>query len=220
MNRKKREQLILDAAVRAFSREGYSKTSVSEIIQEAQVARGTFYLYFKGKDELFNTLLDQLMSDLAADVRKIGLSVEPSSLEPLRHYRQQASGLMSTLSRNRLLLKIISVESASFENSTSARLTHFYEQLVDLVRDGLDLSIKAGNLRSLNTSVVARCLFGCIKEMVANWIVREDFEMETSIEGLIDYLLHGLSPSSPMDSKPATHDEEKPLARQNLNQLH
>ena len=61
MNRKKREQLILDAGIRIFSRHGFSESSVSDVIREAGVARGTFYLYFKSKDELFEALLSRLL---------------------------------------------------------------------------------------------------------------------------------------------------------------
>ncbi len=48
----KREQ-ILDAAVRVFSTRGYRATLVDEIAQEAGVAKGTLYLYFASKEEMY-----------------------------------------------------------------------------------------------------------------------------------------------------------------------
>jgi len=48
----KREQ-ILNAAVTVFSTRGYRATLVDEIAQEAGVAKGTLYLYFSSKEEMY-----------------------------------------------------------------------------------------------------------------------------------------------------------------------
>ena len=53
----KREQQILDAAVAQMIRQGYDKTTMGDVADEAGVSRGTVYLYFKGKDELFEALV-------------------------------------------------------------------------------------------------------------------------------------------------------------------
>ncbi len=52
-----RQQQILDAAAAVIIRLGYDKTTMSDIADEAGVSRGTVYLYFKGKEELFEALL-------------------------------------------------------------------------------------------------------------------------------------------------------------------
>jgi TetR/AcrR family acrAB operon transcriptional repressor len=52
-----REQQILDAAAAVIIRQGYGKTTISDIAEEAGTSRGTVYLYFKGKEELFEALL-------------------------------------------------------------------------------------------------------------------------------------------------------------------
>ena len=52
-----RQQQILDAASAVIIRLGYDKTTMSDIADEAGVSRRTVYLYFKGKEELFEALL-------------------------------------------------------------------------------------------------------------------------------------------------------------------
>ena len=52
-----RQQQILDAAAAAIIRVGYDKTTMSDIAEEAGASRGTVYLYFNGKEELFEALL-------------------------------------------------------------------------------------------------------------------------------------------------------------------
>jgi TetR/AcrR family acrAB operon transcriptional repressor len=52
-----RQQQILDAAAAVIIRLGYDKTTMSDIAEEAGMSRRTVYLYFKGKEELFEALL-------------------------------------------------------------------------------------------------------------------------------------------------------------------
>jgi AcrR family transcriptional regulator len=52
-----RQQQILDAAAAVIIRQGYDKTTMGDIAEEAGASRGTVYLYFKGKEELFEALL-------------------------------------------------------------------------------------------------------------------------------------------------------------------
>lgn len=52
-----REAQILRAATAIIIRQGYDKTTMSDVAEEAGVSRGTVYLYFKGKEELFDALL-------------------------------------------------------------------------------------------------------------------------------------------------------------------
>ncbi len=52
-----RQQQILDAAAAVIIRLGYDKTTMSDIAEEAGASRRTIYLYFKGKEELFEELL-------------------------------------------------------------------------------------------------------------------------------------------------------------------
>lgn len=52
-----REQRILDSAERLVLHYGYDKTTISDIAKEADVAKGTVYLHFDSKDDLFEALL-------------------------------------------------------------------------------------------------------------------------------------------------------------------
>ena len=52
-----REAQILRAAAAVIIRQGYDKTTMSDIAEEAGISRGTVYFYYKGKEELFEALL-------------------------------------------------------------------------------------------------------------------------------------------------------------------
>lgn len=55
---KVRRRQLIDAAIWTFARKGYRASSVSDIVARAKVARGTFYLYFDGKEEVFLAIIE------------------------------------------------------------------------------------------------------------------------------------------------------------------
>ncbi|MGA1845924.1 TetR/AcrR family transcriptional regulator [Deferribacter abyssi] len=57
---KNTKQKIFDAAIKTFAKNGFWKTKVSDIVAEAGVAQGTFYLYFNSKDDCLYELLEYL----------------------------------------------------------------------------------------------------------------------------------------------------------------
>jgi AcrR family transcriptional regulator len=55
---------IMQAALRIFSQKGYSPTALDEIAQEAGIAKGTLYLYFKDKEDLICSTLISVLDDI------------------------------------------------------------------------------------------------------------------------------------------------------------
>src|SRR5438034_4015839 len=53
-----RRQQLLDAATWVFARKGYRHASIGDIIARAGVARGTFYLHFKSKEQIFLAIVE------------------------------------------------------------------------------------------------------------------------------------------------------------------
>ena len=50
---------IVDAADQLFYRQGYNRTSFSDIAQAAELSRGNFYYYFKSKDEILSAVIER-----------------------------------------------------------------------------------------------------------------------------------------------------------------
>ena len=56
-NKKRKKEALLSAAYRLFTEKGFSKTTISDIVDDAGLAKGTFYLYFNDKYDLRNQLI-------------------------------------------------------------------------------------------------------------------------------------------------------------------
>ena len=75
-----RQSLVI-AARHAFSEKGYQATTVSSITAAADVAHGTFYLYFSNKEELFVELVEAAWTELY-DEAFAGEASSPGTYDP------------------------------------------------------------------------------------------------------------------------------------------
>ncbi|MTI81455.1 MAG: TetR/AcrR family transcriptional regulator [Firmicutes bacterium] len=118
-NPKVRREEILAAAEDLFKIQGYVNTSVESIIQRAGIAKGTFYYYFKSKEEILDALAHATVDQLCEVYKKIADDPEISALDKVRqmlrgpnHLPEKESYLMENLHRpeNRELHERINIE--------------------------------------------------------------------------------------------------------------
>lgn len=101
-----RKNEILDTAQKLFFELGYEQTSVSNIIDAVGVAKGTFYYYFKSKEELLDHLAERFADEMAAKMSEIVENQSIGALEKLNltymqtgQYKMENKKLMITFMR-------------------------------------------------------------------------------------------------------------------------
>lgn len=81
----KRRSEILGAAIRVFSERGYHGARIEDIAAEIKIGHGTFYRYFKNKLDIFNHVVEEILSVAAELVSDI----DPGHPRSLEEYRSQ-----------------------------------------------------------------------------------------------------------------------------------
>ena len=97
---------LLNNAFKLFTKKGVKDTSIQEIVDNADVAKGTFYLYFKDKYEIRDVLIAQKSKKLFNDAIKALKKSNISSLTDQVIFI--IDHVINSLSKNTLLLKFIS----------------------------------------------------------------------------------------------------------------
>ncbi len=148
--RQQRAERILDAASELIQRWGYRKTTIDDIARQAGVAKGTIYLHWKTREELFAALIKREKVELAEDIKQ-RILVDPEGATLRGILKHSALALMKSPLLKAVLLRDMEVlgKLAHSEQSSAAyaeRLTGFktYLELLreqDLVRT--DLSLRA-----------------------------------------------------------------------------
>ena len=165
-----RRAQLMEAALAAFSQGGYHGTHVSHIIAEAGVARGTFYLYFQGKREVFQALIDEMFTSLDSVLEALDPRA-PSPIDLLRGNLERFVGVL--LARPRLTTLLIE-QGAPLEPEVRERLRGFYADLTQKVEQGLALGEELGLFEPVDREVVARAIVGAVKEVFYSWDHQRD----------------------------------------------
>ena len=75
---------IITVAEKLFEKRGYTKTSVESIIKKADIAKGTFYYYFKAKSDILQAIVERVGEDIIEHFNFIIETNHSSAIEKLR----------------------------------------------------------------------------------------------------------------------------------------
>ena len=139
-NKKKKEDELYNTDFELFTTKGTNKTTISDIVEKAGVAKGTFYLYFKDKYDIRNKLASSKTQDLffAAylAVRQNQITGFPAQL----HF--MIDHILNALKNDSQLLIFVSknlswnVFQAALEQKMPDRDVRFYDKYLQLIEEG------------------------------------------------------------------------------------
>jgi AcrR family transcriptional regulator len=196
---------ILDAAEAVFGAKGYHAASVTEITQRAQVAQGTFYLYFHSKREIFL----QLVADLGAQLRAtLHLGTEHAAGR-LEVEREGFRAFFEFARAHRQLYRIVQ-EADRLDLPT---FREYYARLARAYERGLRRAMQAGEIREMDPEALAYALIGIGHFLALRWLIWPDGGAaqpgqagehgagaeapelpERVFATLLDFITHGIQP--------------------------
>jgi AcrR family transcriptional regulator len=191
MEREARREQVLRHAKRIFARKGYHHTNISDIIAHARIARGTFYLYFENKRELFEELLAQVLGELRLRIQR--LRIGPGEPDPVEQLRSNLRRVLGLVLAERELTDILLNHATGFDRELDARIIEFYDRVVDQIQRSLDLGIEMSLVRQCDTRIAAYCILGGIKEVVGQASRSRRRDIARLAEEILDFGLRGVA---------------------------
>ncbi len=188
-----KRRLILDAGVRVFAHRGFHHCRVSDVADEAGVAYGLVYHYFRSKEEILNTLFLerwQIMLDAIAEIDSREL--------PVREKLHAVAGfIIESYRHDPDLMKVIIVEVTRAANSFGAihldKIREAYEGIAGIVESARE----QGTFKSdIPSEFAAMCFYGAIEQLLTGWIFevlpRADEDYERAKELVVEAICGGL----------------------------
>lgn len=160
-----RRRQILSAAKAVFAEAGYHGASIHAIIERAQIARGTFYLYFESKAAVFDSILDQAMADLRARLHRIDV-VDPEAPPPQVQLRAQVIATLEYIVNDRPLATLLLSAGHTPDVDASERLELFFTEVRDMVRRALETGMEIGLVRTCQPELVAAAMLGMTRGVI------------------------------------------------------
>ena len=183
--KQERRRQILSAAKVVFAEAGYHGASIHAIIERAQIARGTFYLYFESKAAVFDSILDQAMADLRAKLHRIEVE-DPSAPAPQVQLRHQILAALEYIVRDRPLAMLLLSAGHTPDVDASERLEMFFSEVRDLVRRALETGMEIGLVRPCQPELVAAAMLGMIRGVI-ELLVRQTGT--SAVDGVVSEML-------------------------------
>jgi len=114
--REARRKQLIDVAIKVFAKKGYNAASVNDIIAGAGVARGTFYLHFSGKKDIFVAVLEDYRMELEFMVKVYMKHTGKMTVENCREWlREEVRTWLEFLAEHREATKILLHESGGID---------------------------------------------------------------------------------------------------------
>jgi len=162
-----KRRLILDAAVKVFARQGFTQCRVADIADEAGVAYGLVYHYFRSKDAVLDTLFLErwnVMVDFIA-------LVDRQDLAAREKLRSVAGFIVDSYRRDPELMKVIIVEvtraANSFGRTHLPEIRRAYAGIAGIVEGG----VRTGEFRdAVAPYFAAMAFYGAIEQVLTGWI--------------------------------------------------
>jgi len=177
-NKKIKEEKMLKTAFSLFTKKGFKETSIQDIVDNAGVAKGTFYLYFKDKYDIQNRLIEKksqkLFSDAMKALKKTNIQIfEDQIIFIIEH-------VIDKLNKNHLLLKFISKNlSLGVYNKAITKITNLTDSNEDTIYTLFMEGIKKNNINLKNPEVTLFMIIELTSSTTFNSIL---YNMPLSIE--------------------------------------
>jgi TetR/AcrR family transcriptional regulator, fatty acid metabolism regulator protein len=188
-----RRRQILDAGIRVFARQGFHSCRVSDIADEAGVAYGLVYHYFKSKDQVMNELFTERWSVMLAAIDE----VDSNSGTGREKLDAVARFIIDSYRHDPDLMKVIIVEvtraANSFGRTHLGEISKAYEKIAKIVADAQ----KSGEFRTdIEPLVASMWFYGAIEQLLSGWVFElipaGDGDFDRAREMVVETMCRGL----------------------------
>src|SRR5580693_5850703 len=167
MTKTQNRQTILEAARTVFAELGYGATTVRDIIRATPLASGTFYNYFKSKEEVFQAIQDEL-----------ALRIRPR----LHEERAKAASIEEFISGTfRTFLEYVASDEGNFHairrNTDTLRVRMDTQEIIagfEELREDLELAIAKGLFPPVDADYLMAAIVGVAFEMAERMLRRDN----------------------------------------------
>ncbi|MDA8233305.1 MAG: TetR/AcrR family transcriptional regulator [Clostridia bacterium] len=187
---KTKRELILEAAMVVFAREGFYKAKVEDIAIEAGVGKGTVYEYFSSKAELFKEMfkegMEKFIRTLHGEVIQASTAREKLKKIAYLHY--------DFIMKNRDLAKITMESQNQCDDDFRKWLFGFQNQKMDFIKSIIEEGIAKGEFRQVDSRAASLAFTGAMGSLFAPVTFGKlDIKPEEIIEPILKVLFEGMS---------------------------
>ena len=191
-----KRKLILDAAVKVFARKGYYGCRVSDIAEEAKIAYGLVYHYFKSKEDVLNSIFRERWAVFVELLK--WLEVQEM---PLRDKLSRIVGaVLEGYRLNSEMMEVVIMEIARNSKFFDKTNVEPVKQAIGCIEGMIRLEMDQGRIRkSIEPRVAAYTFFSNVEALMTGsvlgaFVISNPEDQNRLRDQVVDMFLHGIAP--------------------------
>lgn len=184
---------LIEAAKFEFAKNGVQKTTVESITKRAGVGKGTYYIYFKTKEDVIRYMVNE-MTDRILHILEVSLNTIKSGIDDFNLFMK--SVLTDTIAEY-INIKDIMITVMNSNYALSEELSSFKSENINRLKSEvvkiLKVAKKKAYLRDIDITVVADTLFLLMMNFTIDIIIKQSKKnFDKNIDSIADLILYGI----------------------------
>ncbi|HLS59747.1 MAG TPA: TetR/AcrR family transcriptional regulator [Virgibacillus sp.] len=185
-----RRQQIIDAATKSFSLYGYKATTMDQVAKLGNVGKGTIYTFFKNKEELF----DVIITDLITNMRQVATEAIDPSLPFKNNVHQALYGMLEFRLKHQLTIKLFQEDRDIGTPIVQDVMGQVENEILSFISDKVRIAIDNKQIQDCDPELTAFILMKLYIALIFDWERNHEPLGKEDIAKIFDlYLLQGLS---------------------------
>ena len=182
-----RRSEILKAAMQLFGSKGYAKTTINDILKEVQIAKGTFYYYFKSKEEVLDAIIEEITNVAVLNVQMI---INKQDLNPIEKLIRSIMALNVKTTENECILEELHAPENALMHQKSLKL--MVEKIAPMLASIVEEGIQQGVFKKKFTQELAELFLAAALTITDQGIFEYTKEKEEKMVHMVLYVLEML----------------------------
>ena len=154
---------ILRAAQALFAAKGFFETTVADVVKAAGVSRGTFYLYFKDREDVFAILLSQAVDEMFL------LSASRQTGSRQERIESANRAYLETFRRHRAFMRS-ALQVATFDPRVAEALSGLRGKFIARIRAHLERAVARGECHDIDPAITSFLLVIMVEFTAYSWL--------------------------------------------------
>ena len=189
----------MEAAVKVFADHGFFQSTVAQIAQEAGVADGTIYLYFKNKEDILIQFFGYKTKQVFSHFRKEVYQAD-NTVDKLRNLIRRH---LVEFQNDRNMAVVYQAETHQNSRLVEEQIKEMSKMYLDIASEIVEQGQEEGTIRKdLYVGLVKRFILGAVDEVINTWIhSKGNYDLVSMADPLVELFLRGIGTVKKTDNR-------------------
>ena len=185
-----KRELIIQAAIEVFGKNGFRNSRISEIARRANVAEGTIYQYFRNKEDLFFYIPVEKTNEFCREL-DLHLGGIHGALNKIRKFIWYYLYFFKTNPEySRILMLEMRVNKSFIKTKTYRSIRKFTDKVLEIIEEGQREGIIK---KDVNLYVIRQLILGILEHLVTRWLLKGGrYNLIEDCDKVSELVFHGI----------------------------